>query len=225
MQQSCRAGSFRRCRTSNRPQRPTRPTSAAALRPDDLARLSGISPDEAARAWNACPALADEESEAGVVGNLAYLRATFSPRASAGLVRRRPELLTVRLEEWVQFLTGYGLREEAVLKVLRYSPALLLPGGAGAPPNTPYNAGLAVVFLKSYGWTDEAVMERVLPCYPRAAVDFLSSRGFDEEAVRRVVQNFPQLLVGSFSEAMFPLIDRIRASAHNKYVVSGSYHV
>ncbi|KXZ55490.1 hypothetical protein GPECTOR_2g1039 [Gonium pectorale] len=152
----------------------------------------------------------------------------------AKLVRTQPELLTVALGEWYQFLTGYGLTDEGVWKVLRHCPRLLL-GPEGGTANTPYNAGAAIVFLKSYGWTDEAVLERVLPCYPevlaarpeqlQAAVDFLRSRKFGDEAIRRMVLTFPPLLTGPYNDSLFALIDRIRASAHNKYVVSGSYHV
>lgn len=46
--------------------------------------------------------------------------------------------------------------------MLRYSSPQLLAGG----DNTPYNTGAAIVFLKSYGWTDDGIAERVLPCYP-----------------------------------------------------------
>lgn len=163
--------------------------------------------------------------------NITQLRALYKAHTVTQLVRKRPELLTVELGSWLQFLSGYGLTESALWKVLRYSSPQLLAGG----DNTPYNTGAAIVFLKSYGWTDDGIAERVLPCYPevlaatqeelQGAVDFLRSRNFDEDAIRRLVQCFPQLLVPRFNADLFTLVDRIRASAHNKYVVSGSYHV
>ena len=59
------------------------------------------------------------------------------------------------------------MSDEAVWKVLRYSPGLLLrAGSADGAANTPYDAGSAIVFLKSYGWTDDDIVLRVLPCYP-----------------------------------------------------------
>ncbi|GFR49302.1 hypothetical protein Agub_g11324, partial [Astrephomene gubernaculifera] len=197
--------------------------------------------------------------------NVNFLRRTFKAHLVEELLRVQPEVLTAGLTEWHLFLTGYGLTDEDIWKILRYSPQLLRRGPGGdasglgtsnatsgkegynsnptqetpastAVANTPYNAGAAIMFLKSYGWTDEDITQRVLACYPevltatpeelQASVDFLRSRSFDEAAIRRLVLTCPLLLVAPVTDPdLFPLIDRIRASAHNKYVISGSYHV
>ncbi|GIL52474.1 hypothetical protein Vafri_8341 [Volvox africanus] len=213
----------------------------------DLLFGAGLSADEAQRVLDSCKQL--QENSDLLARNVTFMKAVYKPHHIAKLLRRRPEVFTTNLEEWHQFLTGYGLDDEAVWKVLRYSPGLLVRamtgddnGGGGidgtSPPvkaNTPYNAGSVIMYLKSYGWTDEEVSLRLLPCYPevlaataeqlQATVDFLRSRNFDEESIGRMVRVFPPLLVAPYNQSLLQLIDRIRASAHNKYVVSGSYHV
>ncbi|GLC40784.1 hypothetical protein PLESTB_000023100 [Pleodorina starrii] len=225
------------------PTRIVYPVTCRTATNSDVLLGAGLSPDEAHRVLAACPSLADGDL---LATNLNFLRTIYRPHLIAKLVSRRPEVFTAQLAEWHQFLTGYGLDDEGVWKVLRYSPGLLLRrrqdseegddgGGGGGDVNTPYNAGAAIMWLKSYGWTDEEVVARLLPCYPevlaatteqmQAAMEFLRSRSFDDEAITRMVRTFPPLLVAPYNEPLLQLIDRIRISAHNKYVVSGSYHV
>ncbi|KAG2452462.1 hypothetical protein HYH02_002702 [Chlamydomonas schloesseri] len=108
-------------------------------------------------------------------------------------------------------------------------------GLVGAPGASPYAAGAAIVWFKSWGWSDADVAGRLLPCYPhvlaggpeplQAAVERLRQHSFADEDIRRMVLTFPALLSPPLSAPLLELIGRIRASAHNKYVVSGSYHV
>ena len=57
-------------------------------------------------------------------------------------------------------------RLPAVLSWLLARPLARLLRRADGSPNTPYNAGAVIVFLKSYGWTDDDVVSRVISCYP-----------------------------------------------------------
>ncbi len=98
----------------------------------------------------------------------------MAQRGSASAFALRPTYVLLPLENYDMTLPhgrsvlpllhckGYGLSESALWKVLRYSSPQLLAGGA----NTPYNTGAAIVFLKSYGWSDDGIAERVLLCYP-----------------------------------------------------------
>ncbi|PNW80212.1 hypothetical protein CHLRE_08g382575v5 [Chlamydomonas reinhardtii] len=274
----------------NGPRRPLRSIARATLTTEDLCRLVGLTPGEAAAALSACPALAGAqaqdpgrdpdvaglvESNAGLLlrGNGSGSGAGFRIHEVAALVRRRPGLLLEpRLGEWLDFLTGYGLSGQEVWKVLAYGSSSSSsssgagdgsssssgggPGGSsisissfdglsaggnvtsglvGAPGASPYAAGAAIVWLKSWGWTDADVTSRLLPCYPhvlaggveplQAAVDSLREQSFDDDAIRRLVLTFPALLAPPLSAPLLALLGRIRTSAHNKYVVSGSYHV
>ncbi|KAG2424370.1 hypothetical protein HXX76_014579 [Chlamydomonas incerta] len=264
-------------RSANRQRRPSC-VRARAVTTDDLCRLVGLTPGEAAAALSACPALAgaarapaaQAPDVAGLVeSNARLLRGSgsgFKGHEVAALVRRRPGLLLEpRLGEWLEFLSGYGLSGEEVWKVLAYGSNSgedagggsssssgsgssstssfdpLNAGGnatsglVGAPGASPYAAGAAIVWLKSWGWTDADIAARLLPCYPhvlaagteplQAAVDHLRQQGFEDEPIRRMVLTFPALLAPPLSGPLLELISRIRASANNKYVVSGSYHV
>ncbi|GIL79651.1 hypothetical protein Vretimale_12248 [Volvox reticuliferus] len=222
-------------------------TTLKSSRSLDILVGAGLSADEAQRVLDSCKQL--QANGDLLVRNVTFMKAFYKPHHITKLLRHKPEVFTAHLEEWHQFLTGYGLDDKAVWKVLRYSPGLLVrvPTGdvsdgssidGATPPveaNTPYNVGSVIMYLKSYGWTDEEVALRLLPCYPevlaattgqlQATVDFLRSRNFDEESIGRMVKVFPPLLVAPYNEPLLQLIDRIRASAHNKYVISGSYHV
>ncbi|EFJ45985.1 hypothetical protein VOLCADRAFT_93752 [Volvox carteri f. nagariensis] len=198
------------------------------------------------------------------------MKAVFKPRHIVKLLSRRPEIFTTPLEEWYQFLAGVlgGDKRGAADDDTSAATAdgatgsggssdgsgdcNIIVAGKAAAFNTPYNAGAAIMFFKSYGWTDQEVIRQLLPCYPevlaatpeelQATVHFLRSRKFDEQSIRRMVLEFPLLFApirptttnatnaaanatDYAQQSLLQLIDRIRASAHNKYVVSGSYHV
>ncbi len=77
----------------------------AAISSSDLARLTGLELEETASLLDQCPRLAAVDEELAR-NNIAQLRTLYKAHTVAQLVRKRPELLTVELGSWLQFLSG-----------------------------------------------------------------------------------------------------------------------
>mmetsp|Transcript_8144 Transcript_8144/g.17452 ORF Transcript_8144/g.17452 Transcript_8144/m.17452 type:complete len:264 (+) Transcript_8144:106-897(+) len=142
-----------------------------------------------------------------------------------------PILLAQDLPAWFRFFVeGYGMKQEDFYLLMRHSPSVLLG-------NTPFTAGSSLLFLRTWGISDEDVVQRIIPYYPqvlamgeerlKAVVDQLMAPGLleGEESVRRLLRECPGVLLPDLWKELRPITERIRASRAGKYASSGSYWI
>ena len=157
--------------------------------------------------------------------NLKLLSASYMPSQVSDLVgRAQPGLLDgTDLAAWLDFLVaGLGMSPDAFFRLIRHSPQALLG-------NTPYVAGHAVLLLRSLGFSEQQVLDRILPVYPRllsltreqrdaalAALALLDPAEGPPEAAVEMIRQCPSFLLPDVYGPLAPILDRIRASRVGK---------
>lgn len=137
-------------------------------------------------------------TEATLRQRRALLRRYCSEKEVAALLVDRPALLAAPLECWAPFLTGYGLSEAAVRKLLRDSLQLFLAASV-------HDAGRAILFFKSHGWSDASIISRLIPNYPHLlaldierdvgkVLNYLEQRGCCGDSLRLLLWECPRIL-------------------------------
>ncbi|GBF89823.1 hypothetical protein Rsub_02527 [Raphidocelis subcapitata] len=128
---------------------------ARAPPPAALARCSG----SAAPRWS--PELAEEHL---VLSNMRALQAlgrrTGEEGALDSLLEERPLLLQLQVENWLQFLGAYGVKDCDIVKLLVTCPELFERSNV-------HSAGLVILAFKQLGWRDVHIANRLVPLYPR----------------------------------------------------------
>lgn len=157
--------------------------------------------------------------------NLELLSTRYAPsQVSELFFQARPDLLDgTDLAVWLDFLVaGLGMSPAAFLQLLRYSPEALLG-------NTPYAAGHAVLLLRGLGFSEQQVLDLILPVYPRllsltreqrdaaiGALALLDPTGGPPEAAVDMIRQCPSFLLPDVHGPLAPILDRIRASRVGK---------
>lgn len=163
--------------------------------------------------------------------NLELLLEHFSHNQVAKLLSRiHPGLLAQDLAAWINFFQGLGATSDAFYVLLMYTPEAILR-------STPYTAGRAIMSLKKLGFSQQDIIERVIPCYPdllclsqqqlEAAAAQLSDPQLLEgpDSFQRLLFQCPAYLLPSMNEQLLPILERIKASRAGKYSESGSYWI
>lgn len=124
-------------------------------------------------------------------------RRTGEEAAVDTLLEERPMLLQLQVENWLQFLSAYGVKDCDIVKLLVTSPEVFERSNV-------HSAGLIILAFKQLGWKDHHIANRLVPLYPRLlantiesdmqpVVDELERAGCRGEQLRLIAWEVPRI--------------------------------
>jgi hypothetical protein len=138
--------------------------------------------------------------------NMALLRDLAPSEQITKLVCTKPKLLAMPLSSWYQFLSTYGLSDNQVWDVLSNSTSVMLQGSI-------YQAGKAIMFLKSLGWSDLEINVVIIPGHAhilkmdveselKPIMQYVNRLNLTEEVKQDLLQRYPCIFRPSYKEVI-----------------------